>query len=212
MDGVCSRCGEKADEDMGQILVQSVQANPGESVAMTISLKNNPGITSLKLNVAFDEILTLTNVEFNSDIGGQSMPPVSMDSPVMLNWFHGLEDVAGDFTFVTLTFQVAEDAQPGAEAAVSVTYNPSDLFNLEEQNVRFEVVNGKITVSSHVPGDISGDGELNNKDLTRLFRYLSGYPVEVNEAALDITGDGEINNKDLTRLFRYLSGYPVEIQ
>jgi len=64
---------------------------------------------------------------------------------------------------------------------------------------------------SHIPGDISGDGELNNKDLTRLFRYLSGYDVDVNEEALDVTGDGVVNNKDLTRLFRYLSGYDVEI-
>jgi len=62
-----------------------------------------------------------------------------------------------------------------------------------------------------ISGDITGDGEVNNKDLTRLFRYLSGFEVEVNEAALDITGDDAVNNKDLTRLFRYLSGYDVEI-
>jgi len=62
-----------------------------------------------------------------------------------------------------------------------------------------------------LPGDVNGDGNVNNKDLTRLFRYLSGFDVEVNETALDITGDGSVNNKDLTRLFRYLSGYDVEI-
>ena len=66
-------------------------------------------------------------------------------------------------------------------------------------------------VPTHVPGDITGDGVVNNKDLTRLFRYLSGFEVEVSEEALDITGDGAVNNKDLTRLFRYLSGYDVEI-
>ena len=64
---------------------------------------------------------------------------------------------------------------------------------------------------SHIPGDITGDGDLNNKDVTRLFKYLSGYDVEVDEAALDINGDGEIDNKDLTRLFRYLSGHDVTI-
>ena len=63
----------------------------------------------------------------------------------------------------------------------------------------------------HLPGDINGDGEVDNKDLTRLFRYLSDYDVEVVEAALDINGDGEVNNKDLTRLFRYLSHYDVEL-
>ncbi|MBO4734005.1 MAG: hypothetical protein J5662_05955, partial [Clostridia bacterium] len=59
--------------------------------------------------------------------------------------------------------------------------------------------------STHVPGDINGDGLLNNKDLTRLFQYLSDWDVSVNEQALDVNGDGLVNNKDLTRLFQYLS-------
>ena len=71
---------------------------------------------------------------------------------------------------------------------------------------------GEPDPTPHTPGDITGDGLVNNKDLTRLFRYLSGFQVEVNEAALDITGDGLVNNKDLTRLFRYLSGFNVDIR
>ena len=70
---------------------------------------------------------------------------------------------------------------------------------------------GKADPDHHTPGDINGDGEVDNKDLTRLFRYLSDYDVEVVEAALDVNGDGEVDNKDLTRLFRYLSNYDVEI-
>ncbi len=65
--------------------------------------------------------------------------------------------------------------------------------------------------SDYIPGDINGDGNVNNKDLTRLFQYLSDWDVEVNSAALDVNGDGNVNNKDLTRLFQYLSDWDVQI-
>ena len=64
---------------------------------------------------------------------------------------------------------------------------------------------------AYVRGDINGDGEVDNKDLTRLFQYLSNWDVEVNKDALDVNGDGSVDNKDLTRLFQYLSNWDVEI-
>ncbi len=62
-----------------------------------------------------------------------------------------------------------------------------------------------------VAGDINGDGTANNKDLTRLMKYLAGDDVEVVDVAIDPNGDGTTNNKDLTRLMRYLAGDDVEI-
>lgn len=63
-----------------------------------------------------------------------------------------------------------------------------------------------------VAGDINGDGEADNKDLTRLFQYLSEWDnIEVNTGALDVNGDNSVDNKDLTRLFQYLSDWEVEI-
>lgn len=57
-----------------------------------------------------------------------------------------------------------------------------------------------------LPGDINDDGNVNNKDVVALFRYVSGSSVTVNVAAVDINGDGSINNKDVVALFRYVSG------
>lgn len=64
---------------------------------------------------------------------------------------------------------------------------------------------------TYFPGDMNSDSYINNKDIVRLFQYLSGWDVYVNEDALDINGDRAINNKDLTRLFKYLSGFDVQI-
>ena len=66
-------------------------------------------------------------------------------------------------------------------------------------------------VKEYAPGDINGDDAINNKDLLRLFKYLSDWDVEVTDSVLDVNGDGSVDNKDLTRLFQYLSGWDVEI-
>ena len=63
----------------------------------------------------------------------------------------------------------------------------------------------------HIPGDINGDGVVNNKDVTRLMRYLKDPTMAVNEAALDVNGDGKVTNKDVTRLVRYLKHHDVDI-
>ena len=54
-------------------------------------------------------------------------------------------------------------------------------------------------------GDINGDGEINNKDVVALFRYVSiGKPAE-DESLYDYNGDGSVNNKDVVALFRHIS-------
>ena len=62
-----------------------------------------------------------------------------------------------------------------------------------------------------IPGDINGDGELNNKDVTRLIRYIKYGDVEAVEYALDPNLDGATDNKDVTRLIRYIKYGDVEI-
>ena len=67
------------------------------------------------------------------------------------------------------------------------------------------------SLSTTVAGDINGDGSVNNKDLTRLMKYLAGSAVDVAWNAVDVNGDGKENAKDLARFKKYMAGFDVEV-
>ena len=61
-------------------------------------------------------------------------------------------------------------------------------------------------VSSYA-GDVTGDGVINSKDMTRIKKYMSDNSVAIaSEVAADVTGDGVVNGKDLTRMKKYMAG------
>lgn len=95
------------------------------------------------------------------------------------------------------------------KTATSATYAAGDSYT-ENTSVTLYAVWQQDT-PEYISGDINGDGTVNNKDLTRLMKYLAGENVNVVEEALDVNGDGTVNNKDLTRLMKYLAGEDVSI-
>ena len=134
-----------------QIVVSSVQSAPDETVDVAINLVNNPGIASLKLKVAFPSDLSLTAVQYNNaGLGGQSQAPSKLTSPVTLNWFNGGANTNGDMVFATLKFTVAANATEG-DKNITVTYDQDDVYNIDEDDVVFEVVNGKVAVTGCPP-------------------------------------------------------------
>ncbi len=69
---------------------------------------------------------------------------------------------------------------------------------------------------SYKPGDLTGDGNVNQKDLAMLSKYMRNktlYPLdEYAIAAADINGDGNVNQKDLAILSKYMRNpelYPL---
>ena len=64
---------------------------------------------------------------------------------------------------------------------------------------------GTVFASAKTPGDANGDGELDNKDVVTLFRFVSGNKSGAVEENCDYNKDGETDNKDVVALFRALS-------
>ena len=54
-------------------------------------------------------------------------------------------------------------------------------------------------------GDCNRDGEVDNKDVVALFRYVSGNDKEKDETVYDFNEDDKVDNKDVVALFRHLS-------
>lgn len=91
------------------IVVDSKEVMSGETIKVNINLADNPGLASLVLKVSYDKsLLTLTNVEYNTSMGGQTVPPASLTSPVTLYWVNGFANYDGNGIFATLTFTVSE--------------------------------------------------------------------------------------------------------
>ena len=135
-------------EGVPTFAASSTSANPGDAVEITISIENNPGITSAAMDVSFPDELTLTGVSLKRDVytgqfnGPQSLP---VTKKVRLNWANGLADNSTSGLFATLNFSVSESAGEGSYP-ISITYDPDDVFNLEETNINFQVSNGSITI------------------------------------------------------------------
>ena len=197
------------ENDM-QIIVDSVKASKGNTVKVNISLKNNPGIIGLMFKVGFGTNLTLMDIEYSSQYMEGGMISESLNNPVMLCW-DNVDGSKSDGLFATLTFRINDDAVSGSYEEINVTFNPDDIYDSDTINVPTTVINGGVSVTSYMAGDINGDGKVNLKDVTRLKQYLLGWKVTVVDQALDVNGDGKVNLKDVTRLKQYLLGWKVSI-
>ncbi len=192
--------------------VSNKNAVPGETVDVDIVMSNNPGIASISLNVGYDsDILTVENITFNSDMGGTTQTSQLTKNPAKIIWISSTSNYNGDATVATITFRVNADITDNVATNVELTYDPDDIYNIAEDNIECDIVNGVVNVVAAVPGDINGDTKVNNKDVTRLMQYLAHWDVFVNAPTLDTNGDGKVNNKDVTRLMQYLAHWDVKI-
>ena len=127
----------------------TASAKPGDTdVAVTIALKNNPGVASIALTLQYDKsALTLTGFTYNNKdkFGGSAVsfnPAVTVPK---LNWVNYEAEVAEDIDFATLYFSVSPSAS--GSYTVSATYDPDDIYNFLEESVVFAVRDGGIRVA-----------------------------------------------------------------
>lgn len=144
-DKICNSCGYVNSDAPTFVVSEARSATGDENITVTLSLKNNPGISSIILDITYDDAeLELTKIEYNTEIGGQTIYPQELQSPVTLYWINGFADTTGDWIFATLYFDISQDAI--GEYDIHITYDKDNVYNISEENIAFDTVVGKIIV------------------------------------------------------------------
>lgn len=196
--------------DAPTFVVEDVTAREGEEFTVAIRTRNNSGIVSFKLNLAYDtEVLELLSVE-EQDFAGMSFGPVA-NNPFIVNWVDAIHpDNTTDGVVALVTFRVKEGVEAGV-TDIALSYDPEDVYDQNYDNVFFCVQDGSVSIVEYIAGDVNGDGKVNNKDLGLLQQHLNGWDVAVVTMAADTNGDGRVNNKDLGLLQQHLNGWDAEL-
>ena len=200
--------------DAPQIVVESKTTSAGSTVAVNISIANNPGFVTMGIQVAYDSNLTLLSVSDTGLVPGQ-MFSTEIENPQPLYWANptATDDCTVNGKIATLTFKVADNAEEGEyHIRVSYDYDNYDIYNQSGEAVQFATVNGTLTVTDVVYGDVNGDGRVNNLDGMVLMRHLAkwpSYPASMISPGADVNADGRINNLDGMILMRHLAKWPA---
>lgn len=145
-------------ESVASFVVDNANVGVGQEFDVAIKLENNPGIVSLKLDVAYDaanlEIVNVTNGDFSatSESAGESVGNYNYSeltaNPFSINWIDALatENVTTNGTVAVITFKVKDTAVCGTEGAISVTYDADNVFDKDLNNVEIGVLDGAVTI------------------------------------------------------------------
>ena len=208
---------------ISMVKVSSGKSVSGDTVTLTVDLVGNAGFASLGLEIGYDDsVMTLTNVANESTVGGIFTTAQSITAnPYNIGW-DNFSNITYNGTLVTLTFEIKDNAPDGVYPVtvdfykgVNGTYKDGYDVNYDENFQPFNLIyeDGFVEVASYMPGDVSGDGAVNNRDVTYLLRHLAGWTIEgIVEEAMDVDGSGTVNNRDVTTLLRYLAGWDIELK
>ena len=145
-------------ENEPAIAVSSATGKAGDTVQTSITLINNPGVTSIKIKVSFDEtLLTLTDTEIASAISANVQKSKATNGPLTINYFKGDTDYSGE-EFAVLTFKIADEAIESKNCEITISYDEDDVFNVQEENIAFKIETGtvNITVAPMTSVELSG--------------------------------------------------------
>ena len=214
----CTVCGETKTEVIaklehrGKFTASHIESRANRNISVEIFIDENPGITSLSIDVAYPQGLTLNSVDderlFNNGISKGKLT----SNPFTISWYAiDSSDTDATGVFVTLNFTIDSD-MPVGDYPIVITYNPENIFNHNLENVGFDIENGSVSIVDTLPGDINNDNAVNMKDVVLLQQYINKWDVVVDKISADVNDDGKVNMKDIVLIQQYINGWDVVLK
>lgn len=129
--------------------VSSETVEVGEEVTLKVEISNNPGICAAQIYIYYPQGFALKSVVDTELLKGYLAGGVLTENPYKLSWEDGGDitkpDNSGNGTVATLVFAVDSSVEAG-DYEISLAYAPGDIFNMELEDVEFEMVSGIVTV------------------------------------------------------------------
>lgn len=198
----------KIRDDLPQIVASApATARIGSELTVTVSLKNNPGMSLMQIKTSFDEsVLQLTAVTNGAIFEDSTMATTSLASGNITDW-ENTGDVGGDDVLATLTFKVLDDAAEG-DTTIYVDAVEGSSFSDSGNEVNWQSSTPVVVaINNIILGDVNNDGKVNGLDRIVLRKYLMDKnAVSISMAAADVNQDGKINGLDRIVLRKMLMG------
>lgn len=197
--------------------VPDLDAVAGSVIALPVMLSDGTGVSALRFTIEFDPaILSVSNpqaitrgsavpadFEFsvNTAIRGQVtilvLPPLQFPVPT-------LPGAGGVVALIPV--QIATTVPDGS--VTTVFFSAVSASDPDANPLSIQTQNGRVRITNVRPGDVNLDGKINEQDLIRLIRHLTGEsPLTGNGLkAADVNCDGRVNEQDAIRLIQHLAG------
>ena len=144
------------------VYLDNINAKPNEEVEINISLKNNTGILAMLFELNYDSnCLSLIDVKDGGLVDGYVFGNDYSQIPFKMLWNSASDtNFKDDGVLATLKFKVLNTA-PNGTTAVSLTYRPKNVYDVDLNKVDINVINGSINITNDT-ADTTSSGQQNN--------------------------------------------------
>lgn len=136
--------GSAINDQVATIYAETVSANNGDTVKVNIGFRNNPGITTFRFNVSYDE--NALELNETKSVGFTNITYGPKQSPLSLMWNDSINDNnKTNGTVCELTFKI-KNGEQGKKYSIDIGYDSGDILNYDLEDVDFAVENGYIEI------------------------------------------------------------------